>query len=84
MSGFAIFMRCLTKELINPVIYVIGLFVGVLINLLQSGMAFYSLVPFIVPVHGSATGTGTARNSCPSRRNVMSPRSSVMMMGESW
>jgi len=47
---FAIFMQCLWKELINPAIYVIGLFVGVLINLLQSGMPFYSSVPFIVPV----------------------------------
>ncbi|MCK5250338.1 MAG: HD domain-containing protein [Spirochaetaceae bacterium] len=43
-------MQCLWRELINPAIYVIGLFVGILINLLQIGMPFYSFVPFIVPV----------------------------------
>lgn len=50
MSRFTIFLRCLARELINPVIYIIGFFVGGLINILQSGMLFYSLVPFLIPV----------------------------------
>ena len=50
MSKIAIFLRCLMKELLNPVIYIISLVVGLLINFLQSGMVFYSWVPFSVPV----------------------------------
>ena len=50
MTGFVLFLSCLVKELISPVIYVVGFLVGVLINFLQSGMAFYSPVPFIIPI----------------------------------
>ena len=50
MSKIAIFLRCLMKELLNPVIYLVSLMVGALINLLQSGMVFYSWAPYVIPI----------------------------------
>ncbi len=50
MSRIAIFLRCLMKELLNPVIYLVSLMVGALINLLQSGMIFYSWAPYVIPI----------------------------------
>jgi len=50
VSKFTIFLRCLMKEFLNPVIYLVSLVVGLLINLLQSGFMFYSWAPYIVPV----------------------------------
>ncbi len=50
MSKPAIFMRCLWMELFNPTIYFVSLIVGALINLLQSGMFYYSWVPFVIPL----------------------------------
>ncbi|MDT8299151.1 MAG: hypothetical protein RQ801_12660, partial [Spirochaetaceae bacterium] len=50
MNKFPIFLGYLLKSALSPVIYIVGGLVGMLINILQSGMPFYSWVPFIVPV----------------------------------
>ena len=50
MKKLTIFLGFLLKSALSPVIYIVGALVGMLINVLQSGMLFYSWVPFIVPV----------------------------------
>ena len=50
MTRGAVYLKFLMKSALSPVIYVIGGLVGMLINVLQSGMPFYSWVPFVVPV----------------------------------
>ncbi len=45
----SIFLKCLAKELINPITYLVAFFIGATINTLQGNDIWFSAVPYVVP-----------------------------------
>ena len=46
----AVFLKFLSKELINPITYLVAFLIGASINIFQGNSIFFSAVPYIVPL----------------------------------
>jgi len=46
----AVFLKFLSKELINPITYLVAFLIGASINVFQGNSIFFSAIPYIVPL----------------------------------